>query len=61
MFNNEVIDIGLYIHIYTFICTLLYGNFKINAQVYMYSPTDLNIGYCVELTFLEGKLGRFFC
>ena len=23
----------------------------------MYSLVDLNIGHCVELTFLEGKLG----
>ena len=30
-----------------------------NAQVSLYSLTDLNIGHRVELTFLEGKLGRF--
>ena len=34
-------------------------NFKKNAQVYLYSLVDLNIGHCVELTFLEGKLGWF--
>ena len=30
-----------------------------NAQVNIYSLADLNTGQCVELTFLEGKLGRF--
>ena len=33
---------------------------KINAQVCIYFLTDLNIGYCVELTFLEDELGRSF-
>ena len=33
--------------------------FKINAQDCFYSLADQNIGHCVELTFLEGKLGRF--
>ena len=28
-----------------------------NAQVCIYSLADLNIGHCVELDFLEGKLG----
>ena len=51
MFKNEVIDI--YMH-----CNM--QNLKKNAQVIMYSPADLNIGHCAELTFLEGKLGRFF-
>ena len=30
-----------------------------NAQVSIYFVADLNIGYCVELTFYEGKLGGF--
>ena len=30
-----------------------------NAQVNIYSLADLNTGQCVELTCLEGKLGRF--
>ena len=30
-----------------------------NAQVCIYSLSDLNIGHCEELSFLEGKLGRF--
>ena len=35
-------------------------NFKINAQVCIYSLADLKIlGHCVELTFDEGKLGGF--
>ena len=50
MFENEVID--RYMH-----CIL--QNFLKNAQVSMYSLEDLNIGYCVELTFLEVKLSRF--
>ena len=33
-------------------------NFKINAQVCKYSLSDLNIGHCIELTFLDGKLDR---
>ena len=34
-------------------------NFKINAQVCIYSLADLKIlGHCVELTF-EGKFGGF--
>ena len=33
--------------------------FKKNAQVCIYSLADLNIDQCVELTFFEGKLGRF--
>ena len=31
-------------------------NSKMNAQVYIFSQADLNIGDCVELTFFEGKL-----
>ena len=50
MFENEVID--RYVH-----CIL--QNLKKNAQVSMYSLVDLNIGHCVEFTFLEGKLGWF--
>ena len=51
MFKNELID--RYIH-----CIM--QNLK-NAQVCLYSLADLNIGYSVdlELTFLEGKFGRF--
>ena len=30
-----------------------------NAQVCIHSLADLQINYCVELTFREGKLGRF--
>ena len=33
---------------------------KINEQVCVYSPADLNILGCVELTFLEDKLDRLF-
>ena len=29
------------------------------AELFFKKCTDLNIGYCVELTFLEDKLGRF--
>ena len=47
--KNEVIEI------YTVLRRLK----KKNAQVCMYSLADLNIGHCVELTFLEGKLGRY--
>lgn len=35
-----------------------YRIFK-NEQVCMYSLADQNIDHCVELTFLEGKLGGF--
>ena len=31
---------------------------KVNAQVCTYFLTDLHVVHCVELTFLEGKLGR---
>ena len=34
-------------------------NYKINAQVRIFSQADLNISDCVELTFVEGKLERF--
>ena len=50
MFKTEVID--RYMH-----CIM--QNLKKNAQVSIYSLEDLNIGHCIELTFLEGKLGRF--
>ena len=40
------------------ICTVS-CRIKKNAQVCIYSLADLNIGHCVELTFLEGKLGWF--
>ena len=52
MCRNEVIDrevIDRYMH-----CIM--QNLK-NAQDFIYSLADLNIGHCVELTFLEGKLG----
>ena len=52
MFENEVIDRYMYMHD-------IMQNFKRNAQVCIYSLADLNIGHCVELTFLEGKLGWF--
>ena len=39
------------------ICTLLCKLFFFNAKVCIYSLADLNIGHCVELAFLEGKLG----
>ena len=35
-------------------------NLKMNAQLCMYSQSELNVGHCSELTFLEGKLGRFY-
>ena len=38
-------------------CIML--NFEINAQVCIYSVADLNIPYCLELTFLDRKLVRF--
>ena len=41
------------------ICTVICRIFKKNAQVSIYSRADLPIGHCVELTFPEGKLGRF--
>ena len=50
MFKNEVIDRYM---------DCILQNCFLNAQVCMYSLADLNIGHCVELTFLEGKLGRF--
>ena len=50
VFKNEVINI--YMH-------TIMQNFKINAQVCIYSLADLNIGHCVELTFFEGKLNGF--
>ena len=50
MFKNEVIDIYM---------NGIMQNLK-NAQVCIYSLADLNIGHRVELTLLEGKLGRFF-
>ena len=31
---------------------------KKNARVCIYSLADINIGHCVELTILNGKLGR---
>ena len=40
------------------ICTV-FCRLKKNAQVCIYSLADLNLDYCVEFTFLEGKLGRF--
>ena len=44
MFKSEVID--------------RYAEFFLkNTQVSIYSLADLNIGHCVELAFLEGKLG----
>ena len=36
-------------------------DFKINAQVFIYSLADLKRGHCVKSTFLEGNMGRFFC
>ena len=36
-----------------------YKKQKKNAQVCIYSLANLYIGHCVELTFLEGKLGRY--
>ena len=45
-----LIDIG------TVICRFCF--FK-NPQVCIYSLANPNIGNCVELTFLEGRLGRF--
>ena len=52
MFKNEVIDRYIY--------ALYYAEFLLkNAQVCIYSLSDLNIGHCEELSFLEGKLGRF--
>ena len=53
MFKIEVID--RYMH-----CIMQNFFFK-NAQVSIYSLADLNKGHCVELTFLEDKLGGFFC
>ena len=50
MFKNKVID--RYMH-------RIMQNL-IKGQVRKYSLADLNIDHCVELTFLEGKLGRFF-
>ena len=49
MFQNEVID--RYMH-----CMM--QNVKKYAQVCIYSLEYLNIGHCVELVVLEGKLGR---
>ena len=42
MFKNEVIVSGRILN---------------NAQVCIYSLADLNLGHCVELAVLEGKLG----
>ena len=50
MFMNKVINRYMF-------CIM--QNFKINAHVCIYSLADLNVGHCVELTFLEGKFGRF--
>ena len=51
MIENEVID--RYMH-----CIM--QELKKDAQVSIYSLADINISHCVELTFFEGKLGRFF-
>ena len=51
MFKNE--DINLYMH------CVMQNLYKKNAHVSIYSPADLNMGHCVQLTFLKGKLGRF--
>ena len=32
---------------------------KNRAYVNIFSLADLNIGHCVDMTFLEGKVGRF--
>ena len=50
MFKSEVI--GRYLH------NVIQ---KKNAQIsiYMYFLAYLNIGHCAELTFLDGKFGRF--
>ena len=50
MLKNEVIDRYM---------PCIMQNLKKNAQVCIYSLADLNIGHCIELTFLQGKLGRF--
>ena len=49
MFKNKVND--RYMH-----CIM---QNKKNSQVGTCFLADLNIGHCVELAFLEGKLGRF--
>ena len=46
MFKNEVIDMH---------CIMQNSN----AQVSIYSLADLKIGHSVELSFVEGKMGRF--
>ena len=51
MFKNE--DDYRYMH-----CTM--QTFKRIALVCIYSLADQNIGHYVELTFFEGKLGKFF-
>lgn len=40
---------------YTILCRIL----KVNAQVRILSPVDINIGHCIGLTFFEGKLNGF--
>ena len=52
MFKNKVIDRYMY-------CIMQNFSNKKNAQMSLYSLADLNIGHCVELTFLESKMGRF--
>ena len=50
MFKNKVIDRYL-------LCIMQNLN---KMQVSIYSLADLKMGHYVELTFVEGKLGRFF-
>ena len=52
MFKIEVID--RYMH-----CMMQNLKKMHRLTVCIYSLADLNIGHCVELTFLEGKLGRY--
>ena len=55
MFKNDVINIY----------TLYYAELKKKCTglqiptTNCFSLADLNIGHCVEMTFLEGKVGRF--
>ena len=55
IFADKCLKMKLLIDICTVSCRI-----KKIAQVSIYSPADLNISYCEELTFLEGNLGRFF-
>ena len=55
MFADKCLKMNLLIDICIVFCRI-----KKNSQVSIYSLAVLNIGHCVELSFLKGKLGGIF-